>query len=411
MNNNETNQIIKYLNSIIFDLKFQEEPPKEFEENSEFVKLYESVKSIRLTIQAFGKGDLSSKIEGNGYTLGLLKNLQAALKNLIWQTNTMASGDFSQKTDFLGEFSDAFNNMANKLEASVNDLKESKELFELFFQTIPDATLITKLEDGQIFAYNHAFLELSGYDDDELENAKVTEIGFYQSLEQRNELISELNRHGFSKNLELTVQSKNKETIQTLYSSQVITIKEKQYILSIIKDITLIKKYEEEIVKLSITDKLTQIYNRLKLDETLKREFERSKRSDQPYSVIIIDIDYFKLVNDNYGHQMGDQVLVEFARMLRENIRMIDTIGRWGGEEFLVILPETDEEGALSLAEKLRDIINKHSFGRVGPITASFGVAISADDINEDELITRADEALYLAKNNGRNRVEIIHKG
>ena len=159
---------------------------------------------------------------------------------------------------------------------------------------------------------------------------------------------------------------------------------------------------------LSITDKLTGIFNRLKLDESLNNEFNRSSRFKSNFGIIIVDIDYFKKINDTYGHQIGDQVLIQFAKLLKQNIRKIDILGRWGGEEFMIICLETDFQGTIKLAESLRQIINKYDFPNIGTFSASFGVSIYDNDEDIDKVIARADNALYKAKANGRNRVEAI---
>jgi diguanylate cyclase (GGDEF)-like protein len=158
---------------------------------------------------------------------------------------------------------------------------------------------------------------------------------------------------------------------------------------------------------LSITDKLTGVFNRLKLDEALNDEFNRSSRFKSNFGVIIIDIDYFKKITDTFGHLVGDQVLIEFAKILETNIRKIDVLGRWGGEEFMIICPETNFQGTIKVAQSLREIISEYEFLTVNKINASFGVsAYNKDDENIDKIIARADSALYKAKVNGRNRVE-----
>lgn len=158
---------------------------------------------------------------------------------------------------------------------------------------------------------------------------------------------------------------------------------------------------------LSITDKLTQLHNRRKLDDALQKEIERSKRYGLPLSAIMFDIDFFKRVNDTYGHQAGDEVLIHVARLLKENVRGSDVPGRWGGEEFLVVCPETDVDGACLLAEKLRAIIAAHEFPTIGHKTCSFGVASLSQDESADALIGRLDAVLYCAKEEGRNRVAV----
>lgn len=160
-----------------------------------------------------------------------------------------------------------------------------------------------------------------------------------------------------------------------------------------------------ELERLSTTDHLTQAYNRLKIDELMRGEVERARRYKRMLAIIMIDIDHFKEVNDQYGHQTGDLILKEVVNVLRENTRNADFVGRWGGEEFLIVCPETDLQGAQLMAEKLRQKIEQFNFSVVKRKTASFGVASLTPEDNQKSLIKKADESLYFAKNNGRNRV------
>ena len=164
----------------------------------------------------------------------------------------------------------------------------------------------------------------------------------------------------------------------------------------------------ELLEKLAVTDTLTGLYNRSKLDEVLKYEFKRSKRYNSIFGVILIDIDFFKKVNDTHGHQVGDTVLCEFANLLQKTSRESDTVGRWGGEEFLIIVENIDQDGIVILAEKMRTMIDTFNFSVVKHKTASFGVSIYQTNDEVNTIIARADEALYKAKNGGRNRVEFL---
>jgi diguanylate cyclase (GGDEF)-like protein len=138
----------------------------------------------------------------------------------------------------------------------------------------------------------------------------------------------------------------------------------------------------------------------------LEEEFHRHHRVGADLAVILIDIDFFKSVNDQHGHQVGDQVLIAMANVLRAGTRQVDVVGRWGGEEFLVVCRDTDLNGATMLAEKLRTLIATEHFPVVGSKTASFGVASLRADDTPHTLVSCADEALYRAKNAGRNRVK-----
>ncbi len=168
-----------------------------------------------------------------------------------------------------------------------------------------------------------------------------------------------------------------------------------------------IKQREAELLEtLALTDRLTGLANRHKLDEALDTEFARSQRFENRFGVILFDIDHFKRINDTFGHQAGDLFLKEIAGILRDQTRSTDTIGRWGGEEFMIICPKSHLQGLMEVAEHLRSAIEKHDFSQVGKRTASFGLTLSEPEDTRDSLIRRADQALYRAKHRGRNRIE-----
>jgi diguanylate cyclase (GGDEF)-like protein len=157
----------------------------------------------------------------------------------------------------------------------------------------------------------------------------------------------------------------------------------------------------------AITDPLTGLYNRLRLKDVLPREMARADRSGSALSVVMFDIDRFKRINDSFGHATGDKVLVALSRVATGSLRATDHLVRWGGEEFLVVLPDANAAEARIVAEKLRQAIANHHFDEAGRITVSFGVAQYAPGEVTADLIARADRALYQAKANGRNRVEV----
>jgi len=169
----------------------------------------------------------------------------------------------------------------------------------------------------------------------------------------------------------------------------------------------IIEKQNKELEYLATIDKLTGIYNRLRLDDILQNELDRSKRYNHYFACAIIDIDYFKNVNDTYGHLIGDKVLKELSKVVKQNIRTSDYFGRWGGEEFLIILPEINKIDLENLLEKIRVNISEHDFLEAGNQTISIGATISVKSDIKDSVINRADIALYEAKNSGRNRVVI----
>jgi diguanylate cyclase (GGDEF)-like protein/hemerythrin-like metal-binding protein len=154
------------------------------------------------------------------------------------------------------------------------------------------------------------------------------------------------------------------------------------------------------------TDALTGVLNRAGFNQAFSREFSRARRYRQPLSLVLLDIDHFKNVNDGYGHPAGDKVLEGTARLLETRVREADLVARWGGEEFAVLAPMTDAAGAVRLAEKLRGLMEVTHLGPVGAVTASFGVAEMRSDDTMEAMLHRVDEALYGAKDAGRNQVK-----
>jgi len=167
-----------------------------------------------------------------------------------------------------------------------------------------------------------------------------------------------------------------------------------------------LEKLNNQLEELSQTDQLTQLANRRFLDTTLAKETKRAIRYNSELCLILIDIDFFKKVNDTYGHPKGDKVLKDMADILKENSREVDTVGRWGGEEFLIILSQVDLTHATSMCEKLQEKIREHDFGMEHQLTASFGITqlkVNIDD--ESSFLSRVDSNLYEAKETGRDRI------
>jgi len=184
--------------------------------------------------------------------------------------------------------------------------------------------------------------------------------------------------------------------------------KELVAVIETLQDISVRKKLEEDLERLATTDALTGLYNRHRFNELLSQEVARARRYHTPLSLIMFDLDYFKNINDTYGHVVGDQVLQEVAKVIRENVRATDWVGRWGGEEFLVLCPQTTEKDAVLTAEKLRGLVEAHVFDTVHTITVSCGVTRFKAHDSVDAFVSRADDGLYRAKDKGRNIVEIV---
>ncbi|MEM7608725.1 MAG: GGDEF domain-containing protein [Myxococcota bacterium] len=167
-------------------------------------------------------------------------------------------------------------------------------------------------------------------------------------------------------------------------------------------------QYHETIYKMTIVDGLTGVNNKRFLMESLEKEIPRARRHQRPLALVMFDIDHFKSINDSFGHLAGDYVLKEMAQLVKSRLRPDDILGRYGGEEFAVILPETNASGGTHIAEELRQLVASHNFTfeneRIN-VTISMGVAQLQDDWNVNDFVKQADERLYAAKRGGRNRV------
>jgi len=258
-------------------------------------------------------------------------------------------------------------------------------------------------ERGKIIEVNEAFCKLSGYTKTELigNTHAILKSGkqskdFYEEMWQSisNDIIWE----GEFENIKKNGQSYWIEMM--IYPKYNPITKQKEY-LSISHNITDKKLMD----RLAHTDHLTNLANRKKIDKELEHAIYQVQRNDVDYALLLIDIDYFKKVNDIYGHQVGDNVLVEIAKLLSENTRKSDLVGRWGGEEFMIIASHTDLQSGLRLAQKIHMAISKHSFDLVGRKTVSIGLSIFTKEDSAETIVERTDTHLYQAKETGRNKV------
>ena len=263
--------------------------PAGLDGNAELGELLSELADLYRFTLAVSQGDLEQPLTARGSLAGALKTLDAALRHLTWQTQRVAAGDYTQRVDFMGDFSEAFNSMVVALDEA-----------------------------------------------------------------------------------------------RTVLQVQAVKLEE-----------------------LATTDALTGAYNRRKFNDLTLAEVERVRRYGRPLSLLILDIDHFKRVNDAHGHEAGDEVLVVLAGLLRAGIRATDSLARWGGEEFVVLSPDVTLEGEAELAERLRAAAAAHDHAPVGTVTVSLGVAQHRPGETPDELFARADEALYRAKKGGRDRVEL----
>lgn len=191
-------------------------------------------------------------------------------------------------------------------------------------------------------------------------------------------------------------------------SVQIIEVEEKKQYVVVLTDITELESEKEKLRVVAMTDTLTGIANRFKFNSIIEEQMAMSHRYNTALSIVMLDIDHFKRVNDDFSHQTGDTVLKTFAQLIDAQLRGSDLFVRWGGEEFLILLTNTTLENAHFTAEKLRLVILNHTFAEVGTVTSSFGVSTLQPNDTLSSLIARADEALYQAKRAGRNRTQLL---
>jgi len=210
----------------------------------------------------------------------------------------------------------------------------------------------------------------------------------------------------FSKKLQLIEKIENyKNNLEVIVKERTSELHDKNKLLE--DEIYVRTQAEQKLELIATTDSLTLLFNRRKFDELLKYEIDRDRRYKDGLSLIMCDIDYFKKINDEYGHHIGDKILIEFVEIVSKAIRKTDVFARWGGEEFAVLIPGSNAEIALAVAEKIRLVVQASKYTIDKQITASFGVSVLMNMEDEQSFLQRADKALYTAKDNGRNRVEL----
>jgi diguanylate cyclase (GGDEF)-like protein len=248
----------------------------------------------------------------------------------------------------------------------------------------------TRLEKGEMFSLY--------FSDEQIYNGKKIVITFIPVQNLDSKTVAYIIHYKFDKFLELLLHK-----IDMLFG--ILTIMIILISLMFMMYLVYYKKKQDIIKRQATHDALTHVYNRYGINDILRYKIEEYQRYQKVFSIIFFDIDFFKKINDTYGHDMGDYVLQNIAKLATTQIRSSDAFGRWGGEEFIVILPETSLTEAINVAEKLRKTIEKEAFGIVQKVTCSFGVTEVRETDNMTTLLKRVDKYLYIAKETGRNRV------
>jgi len=260
--------------------------------------------------------------------------------------------------------------------------------------------------DGKIIHANDTYLKLTAYAQEQLTGVSYCSLCMGEAAQRLEvECFSSIDKEGeYNGVLECKKADGSSYWADTHVVIEYDEFDQKIGYLIFQQDVT----EKVALEKASITDTLTQVNNRMRFDEISQQRLEEFSRYDRVSSLIICDIDDFKLINDKYGHSKGDEVLKAFAKVLKQNVRFTDTLARWGGEEFVILLPQADITHAIAAATKIRSAIEKYDFDCDKRITASFGVSITQKDDTQTDWFNRADKALYLAKENGKNSVHYV---
>jgi diguanylate cyclase (GGDEF)-like protein/PAS domain S-box-containing protein len=300
-----------------------------------------------------------------------------------------------------------------QLEEAVRALRLSEERFSKAFRASPDPMILSAIDTGQVLDINVGFTEQYGYTREETIGRTTLDIGLWADLQQRADTAALMRERGELRNHEVDFRTKDGRIVTVLGSAAKLSIDGHDHWLVQFRDITERKRLLLALENQARTDYLTGLANRRYFMERAEQEVSRLKRHGGDIAVLMLDLDHFKRINDDYGHRTGDETLRAFSQCCRLAVRDIDILARMGGEEFAILLPQTSDAQAVEVAERIRrttaDIALRAEDGRDVSITVSIGIATTSGENDNDNLIemllNNADKALYCAKEGGRNRV------
>ena len=290
------------------------------------------------------------------------------------------------------------------------ELAEREDVLHSITNAAQDAVVMLDAA-GRVTYWNPAAERLFGYTEAEISGLNLHDLIVPQrDLERAHAGFSRFAESGegpaIGRTTTLQAKGRNGEEFPVDISLSSINLRGKWNAVGIVRDASVRVRTEAQLKQLATTDSLTGICNRRRFDEVLTNEIDRAARYSSPLSLILFDIDHFKRINDSFGHQTGDRVLIQLALVVGGAIRSTDLFARWGGEEFVVLMPGSSLNASRLLAEKLRLLLEQQSFADVGQVTCSFGVTDHTPGDDVDALMKKVDQCLYRAKASGRNRVE-----
>lgn len=285
--------------------------------------------------------------------------------------------------------------------------EEETQRVKKILASLPIPYWISRIEDATILEMNAKACSALDVAPEDVSKYKATD--FYKKPELRPKLLENILRNNLATNEEIEIVTRTGNHFTTLFSAARMKLADEDVLFVTFNDISERKAMELALEKAATTDYLTGLLNRRAFIEKADEERRRADRNQHPICMLMIDIDHFKKINDTYGHDVGDDALKELVKLVGHNLRVSDAFGRLGGEEFALMLPETDLEGALILAERIRERVEENEMvlanGDVVKMTVSSGLGEWRHGMKYDEIIKLIDERLYEAKRTGRNRV------
>ncbi|MDK2776440.1 MAG: diguanylate cyclase [Pseudomonadota bacterium] len=284
-------------------------------------------------------------------------------------------------------------------------LREERSVWRVLFDNSRDGIVVINTK-GEVVDANPAFARMLGYPLQEIYGLSVWDWDAEFDRQHILGLLAEVEGEGTY--FETRHRRKDGSVFDVELSNSSVIFTGEKLVFSIGRDVSERKENERLMRQLVSTDALTGLLNRRELSDRLSQELERLRRSPGHLSLILFDIDFFKKINDRFGHAAGDQALIRVSRSAHNLIRSTDSLARWGGEEFLLLLPDTDLTAALAVAEKIRSAIERSAADSDTAVTASFGVTQALPGDKSTSFIRRADQAMYEAKRAGRNCVRSV---
>ncbi len=294
----------------------------------------------------------------------------------------------------------------------ISPLIRSEEKFSKSFNLSGVSMFISKFEDGRILDVNDAFLDYIGYKRNEILGIKTSNLKAIQGFDSRDKIVNKIKLHGKISGMEVDFLTKDNRPLTALINMVPLTLDKEKCLLTSLVDITEHVVYKEKILNLLNFDSLTGAYTRRYVYDSSEKIIAEYKRNKNNFSVAIIDLDDFKSVNDNFGHLAGDYILEEFTKILQGNLRSYDILGRYGGEEFIVVLNHSNKKDSYVVLNRILNIIRNKIFvfnDNKIQLTFSAGIAscedLDKDDLTIDNLVEIADQRMHMAKQNGKNKI------